>query len=244
MTDFLSRLAQRQIDPVSPIRPRATSMYATPVPAMGAEGGPQTAPPELAFSAVSSETIAAPAMAPRNRRETRAEPAANNKAPRSPPAIGPPREDKGVAGGAPFRPLVKTQAAVEASGPTVSTQPAGLTAPSSSRADLFPRPAIRAMATPLDHTAIPIESPGTRQEPHDSARTEPLSAPPSLLARPSSQPVAVQGSDAAEPEVHVTIGRIEVTAVHAPPSPKRAPAPGKKPMSLDEYLAKRSGGRK
>jgi hypothetical protein len=40
-------------------------------------------------------------------------------------------------------------------------------------------------------------------------------------------------------EVHVSIGRIEVTAVHEAPPPKR-PAPATaKPMTLDEYLARR-----
>lgn len=48
----------------------------------------------------------------------------------------------------------------------------------------------------------------------------------------------------AEPtEVHVTIGRIEVTAVHAPPAAKRQSEPVNKLMSLDEYLASRQKGR-
>ena len=43
-------------------------------------------------------------------------------------------------------------------------------------------------------------------------------------------------------EVHVSIGRIEVTAVHESPPPKRqAPTPAK-PLSLDEYLARRGRG--
>lgn len=42
-------------------------------------------------------------------------------------------------------------------------------------------------------------------------------------------------------EVHVTIGRIEITAVHAPQPAKSPPSPAKKPVSLDEYLAKRNG---
>ncbi|MEO6421289.1 MAG: hypothetical protein ABIR84_01010 [Candidatus Nitrotoga sp.] len=43
-------------------------------------------------------------------------------------------------------------------------------------------------------------------------------------------------------EVHVSIGRIEVTAVHEALPPKRqAPAPAK-PLSLDEYLARRGRG--
>jgi hypothetical protein len=45
-------------------------------------------------------------------------------------------------------------------------------------------------------------------------------------------------------EVHVNIGRIEVTAVHdALPSPRRAPPRDAKPMSLEEYLARRRGER-
>ncbi len=43
-------------------------------------------------------------------------------------------------------------------------------------------------------------------------------------------------------EVHVTIGRIEITAVHAPTPSKPAPTPVRQPMSLDEYLAKRNRG--
>jgi hypothetical protein len=45
-------------------------------------------------------------------------------------------------------------------------------------------------------------------------------------------------------EVRVSIGRIEVTAVHdALPSPRRSPPRTAKPMSLEEYLARRRGGR-
>ena len=40
-------------------------------------------------------------------------------------------------------------------------------------------------------------------------------------------------------EVHVSIGRIEVTAVHEPPPPKRQVPTLAKPLSLDEYLARR-----
>ena len=43
-------------------------------------------------------------------------------------------------------------------------------------------------------------------------------------------------------EVHVRIGRIEVTAVHEAPLPRRPPPRAAKPMSLEEYLARRRGG--
>jgi hypothetical protein len=43
-------------------------------------------------------------------------------------------------------------------------------------------------------------------------------------------------------EVHVNIGRIEVTAVHESPPPKRQAPAAAKPLSLDEYLARRGRG--
>lgn len=41
------------------------------------------------------------------------------------------------------------------------------------------------------------------------------------------------------PDVHIHIGRIELTAAPSPSTPKRESAPAKKPMSLDEYLQQR-----
>ena len=43
-------------------------------------------------------------------------------------------------------------------------------------------------------------------------------------------------------EEHVSIGRIEVTAVHESPPPKRQAPAAAKPLSLDEYLARRGRG--
>jgi hypothetical protein len=42
-------------------------------------------------------------------------------------------------------------------------------------------------------------------------------------------------------EVHVSIGRIEVTAVHEAPQQRRPAPKANQPMSLDEYLARRQG---
>jgi hypothetical protein len=82
-------------------------------------------------------------------------------------------------------------------------------------------------------------------------RIEPLLPPQQGLngtALLKSAPGA-QGSNWRTPveettEVHVSIGRIEVTAVHeATPAPKRAPARGNRALSLEEYLARRKAGR-
>jgi hypothetical protein len=40
-------------------------------------------------------------------------------------------------------------------------------------------------------------------------------------------------------EVHIHIGRIDVTTVHEAAPPRRAPAPTNSPMTLDAYFAKR-----
>jgi hypothetical protein len=61
---------------------------------------------------------------------------------------------------------------------------------------------------------------------------------------PDSSRGSASASGAGEAtEVHVTIGRIEVTAVHEAPPPKRRTPPSPKPMTLEEYLARRRGER-
>jgi len=76
----------------------------------------------------------------------------------------------------------------------------------------------------------------------DSSLARPIDAPPSLIAAPVSRG-RLDGidRDTAEPPVQVTIGRIEVTAVAAPPASKRKTAPRQPSMSLQEYLTRRQG---
>jgi hypothetical protein len=50
-------------------------------------------------------------------------------------------------------------------------------------------------------------------------------------------------TDSDATEVHVSIGRIEVTAVHEASPPPRRAVPVKKSMPLNEYLAQRHRGR-
>jgi hypothetical protein len=47
---------------------------------------------------------------------------------------------------------------------------------------------------------------------------------------------------AAPTDVHITIGRIEVTAVHPPAASPRKPREARAPMSLDDYLTRRQKG--
>lgn len=81
--------------------------------------------------------------------------------------------------------------------------------------------------------------PGAPLVPHHAARSQLAPPLPARLVgtKPPQSRSAARAPDV--PEVHVTIGRIEVTAVHAPAAPKRPHPPAKKPMSLGEYLARR-----
>lgn len=66
-------------------------------------------------------------------------------------------------------------------------------------------------------------------------------APPSTRRSASSQGNAATQADG-DTEVHIHIGRIDVTAVHEAPAPRRRTAAPPAPLSLDGYLAER--GRK
>jgi hypothetical protein len=68
-----------------------------------------------------------------------------------------------------------------------------------------------------------------------------LSAPLRLQSpRDGSAPLpALYEQPDTEPAVHVTIGRIEVTALSQPAQVKRAPAARQPSMSLEDYLARR-----
>jgi len=63
---------------------------------------------------------------------------------------------------------------------------------------------------------------------------------PSMIAnsRPSPRPEP----PAAEPVIHVTIGRIEVRATPAPKAPARERQAARPPVDLEEYLRQRAGG--
>jgi hypothetical protein len=63
---------------------------------------------------------------------------------------------------------------------------------------------------------------------------------PATTRWPAMTNSATHAVASAEPsEVHIHIGRIEVTAMHEAAPPRRPPVPRPSPMSLDAYLAKR-----
>ncbi|MDZ4294097.1 MAG: hypothetical protein U1C47_19540 [Hydrogenophaga sp.] len=110
-------------------------------------------------------------------------------------------------------------------------------------------PATSTPATPKPDTTS--STPPSNSEPPAWRQVEPLLAPairvrwPASAALPPLSHRPSQGGPAdTTTEVHVSIGRIEVTAIHEPAAPAQRPAARRKaPVSLDEYLARRQGGR-
>lgn len=89
---------------------------------------------------------------------------------------------------------------------------------------------------------------GPAAPPRLMPRVAPKSIQPTLhaaLGSPSARPGDHRLPETVEEttEVHVNIGRIEVTAVQEAPAQKPAPRRRQQPMSLDEYLSRRQGGR-
>jgi hypothetical protein len=112
-----------------------------------------------------------------------------------------------------------------------------------------PQRVARADSPPTPHPRAP-ESDLAATEPLRRARAVTTLLPPQPLRHTDSsaaterRPAASAAVSAVEEttEVHVNIGRIEITAVHAAPPPKREPTRAGKPMTLEDYLAKRGGG--
>jgi hypothetical protein len=105
-------------------------------------------------------------------------------------------------------------------------------------------------------TAPPAQSTPGRNEPESAtapgpARLTKVVAPapatiPRISPAPSNPERARRADSASSPRpIHITIGRIEVRAVHPPPEPVRhRPAPAAPKISLEEYLKQRNGGRR
>lgn len=124
--------------------------------------------------------------------------------------------------------------------PTARDVPPGTGEPATPRPDATPAaatpefsPASSTAAAPAWPQVEPLLAPTI------GVRWPASAAQPSLAHRPGH---SVQADTTTE--VHVSIGRIEVTAIHEPAAPAQRPAARRKaPVSLDEYLARRQGGR-
>lgn len=125
---------------------------------------------------------------------------------------------------------------------TTPAQPPG--APGTAAVPATAMPTIASLHTPARPQSTP---PPRREEPAPLLPSQPSTAghvaplaqtvrgPAAFALRPAPQTAASQ-----ETEVHIHIGRIDVTALHEAPRPKAGPRERTQPVSLDAYLTARS----
>lgn len=227
MTNFLGRLAERQIAPGRGLRPRSVSRFAAPESEALAEApallvAPAGASPASA-AAIAQSTVPMPDQADLQAAHGSAdaiEPGALHPEPRAPDPVSrtePPQR--------PLRTGETDTTAIERpgngrSGAVAVTAHATAPAPGHPRhpAPLVPREIVRARETTTQHTAV--------------------------AARSAVATVPAAAAAADEPVVRITIGRIEVRAAAPTPARENRPPARPKTMSLDEYLDRRHGPRR
>ncbi len=250
MSDFVTRLVERQAGTVAMVQPRTPSMFAP----TGSRTEPADFPVVDSLLPQADANHAPPAsirqgdhegelLTRTDQQERRA--AAPGSRPTAHAAPGSRQAESSTA------PLVKNASAVVVPQPThetlapsqVSSGTIRTPAPSRQMGTTQPNIAGRLGSAPLPPTAR-IEPPPRLVETRQVMPRSSAAAPPSL-ASGSGMGRRTQQINVAptEPPVEVTIGRIEVTAVSTTPDTKRKPATRRPAMSLEDYLTRRQGGR-
>jgi hypothetical protein len=154
---------------------------------------------------------------------------------------------------APVRETVRTRSPADASDARLERHASKPSAPAAQGApgiNQRPQPTahtarVRKLGTETEQVIVPVGSFHVEQKntSDEQVQLEALSEPSRIRPRHRKgfSPVA-QRSSISTPIIRVTIGRVEVRAIHPPaPTPKQAkPAPPK--LSLEDYLHKREGG--
>lgn len=256
MSGLFRRLA-RQVAGPRPATVHAMArlpFHAPPAPVSADEGGtlmplahaPAADPAPVPPSATAARSTH-PAAPARSRRHGHAEPASPAAPVIDTPAVDTPaplvalRDDEPSPPAEPTRPRPR-QADTDIHGPAAPVAAATVAVAASAPAWQVEVPPAAARRAPREPTADAV-GPGALLDPFPEALLPPQAAavpPAAQAARPANPPSPARPAPAAEPtEVHVHIGRIDVTAVHAPAPAKRPARSGQAPMSLDAYLAKR-----
>jgi hypothetical protein len=245
MSDFLTRLVERQAGRVATIQPRIPSMFVsaldgldvpTPEPSpMSAlhptgEGTPEEGG-RLPVRPAEVELLTARSMAPTASLSFRAA-SPDRDQPSVRPGLNVPTDQS------------STMERLDAPLPHSShRQPVRFQSSASE-----PAPISVALQSGRLHHADPalgenIELPPRLVESPIGVRGQLVAAPPSLVSTGFSGKGSERNTlgEAEPPTVQVSIGRIEVTAVTSPPLPKRKSASRQPSMSLQDYLSRRQG---
>jgi len=259
MSDFLLRLAQRQLGTIATIEPRSSGLYA-PVagetaprePGLGSDHQTAAEVGRKNFSTSGESSVWAPPQYPAVSPESSTGVPPTGQ--RWPILENAQRTEyplrNAAQSGAENTPLTNDRQFSAEVPPLV---PAKLSAarhsmdgtpePQRTLAIIESSPLERRRSVAEGKTAFSVQSLlVARKESDGIARRQPLYGlkEPALIPRRPT-PLQAHTTDSAAPPVHVTIGRIEVTALTAPAPPKRALQPRKQGMSLDDYLARRKG---
>ena len=252
MSDFLTRLAQRQLGKIATIEPRLSGVYSPVETAFGEPGFGTEQPPDMEVERSNF---------PMSRQSSK-------WAPFDPPVVsaepttGTPRAEQRW-------PIVENRQTTER--PLRDPADSGAeklpwTSGGQFSADVQPRVSEK---LPVEHRSIDLSSetqrrlranePTAVEKPRfvDSEARAPARLVDPIASNDVALPQPMRGlrertavarrakhfeervRDGAEPPVHVTIGRIEVSAVTASAPPKRASTAHKPSMSLEDYLARR-----
>jgi len=253
MTGFLYRLAERAMGTAQPLRKVSSTLFApTLTEEVSRPADTMAAATVEVTPSTPVQTVAEPVRPGRNRAQTDSVKSTQ-------------RREAAITGGqlavdpamtAHSQAVLENPTVLEKPGQTLISQPAGtrppILVPGAGQSPATEAPA-RSGRPGQAHLKMDAEPPEPlRPLPTLSASIEPLLPP----APPARQPFRATASASTAnrgslsvgmieetTEVHVSIGRIEVTAVHES-APSKPAAPRRNgPMSLDEYLAKRHGGR-
>jgi len=248
MSDFLARLARRQLGQIKTIEPRVTPLFGPTDAVLGAASMEieQTAP-----YSTTSETARAEEL-PRIQQPVA--PRSNRAGNATPPMDHAPMDHLDyTATPVLTRPLERSMADVPPASigraPETSKPPVTLAAPSAVASievltvESAGSAELMAVSTAMNFSDGRMVAPPplvmTREIRSSDGRAAAgkLTAPvDSISAANQSYPASARNS---EQPVHVTIGRIEVTAVTAAPAQRRTATVRKPAMSLDDYLARR-----
>ncbi len=238
MSGYLARIVERALSTAPVVHSRASLPFVPPPDIQGEDASPPAAAREAS----------APAGFP-SAGETRlpAGPGKQPDAPRAtPPGIAPMALEDGTAEAA-SPPPSRDDRVAQAARPRPAQDDDARTRSAPRRQ---PQPFAGRLVAGLDPAGsdasrIPSPSPEDRMVPRAATRGPgPAAHIAKAVATLPSQNVRARDDPAAPPDVHIHIGRIEISAVAAPPAaPRKPPAKaGKPPMPLDEYLRRRDGG--
>jgi hypothetical protein len=245
MTGYLQRLAMSVQAPAR-LHPFVGPMFAGPLPEAVAPVLPHadlSAAPDDQVAATPAATdhaerAPAPALSPtvpaQVHRDMRQVQDPRDESPDSnPPDSDDARSDGAAAPRAGFRPLFAT---AEREAEFRATVP-------HDTANVLPAPSRAQPLMPSTTRRDPArETPAVLPRPAASLRDvePPLASSPAALRRPVADERPAAARPRSSEDVHIHIGRVEVTAV-PPPAPRPPAAPPRKTMTLEEYLGRRNG---